>query len=422
MGPLMREMFSATGKEPSLDLNQIIQNGETLLVPLEQDSFFSSDQKTFVAAQMLHDLVETIIETPRELRKPFVIIIDEAAEMMAACGERLNRSLGLLRKYMGGGGVIIGGQDLSTFRITDKIDLTPKLLSQCGLLCCFNQRWPEDLNVLAPVLFAKNFKFDKLIQQTERHTGEHDWIPVEEHSKQWNKQKRVSHGLTLTETETITESETSTKARMHSEGNMDSIQGSMGNVHTNSRPLDNDTRKIQLSDAQSNTAGFGKGRTITDGDTESNATGKSRALGTATGKSYQEGDALGEGGGISYKQIPLPKPPVLEDVDTGMLKDSFNDQLERFKQWIACLTNRRMLVKIHEGEAFEVLTAEVPDAFSSMEAQVKCVEWVKDKLYRFHPYFFTPRMDEDDRERRLGIGEVDPIVNRIEKEENHYGN
>lgn len=114
LGPLTSQILSATGREPCVDLFQIIQRGECLLVPLQEDQFFSHDQKLSLGALIFHDLIETLIVTPRELMKPLVIVVDEAGELITILGERLNRAAGMIRKHKGT--LVIAGQNLGTFK------------------------------------------------------------------------------------------------------------------------------------------------------------------------------------------------------------------------------------------------------------------------------------------------------------------
>ena len=114
LGILTSQLVSATGKEPAVDLYQIIQKGHCLMLPLQEDPFFSHDQKLSLGALILHDLIETMIITPREKRRRFTILIDEAGELLQVAGDRLMRSAGMLRKHLGT--LIIAGQNLDTFR------------------------------------------------------------------------------------------------------------------------------------------------------------------------------------------------------------------------------------------------------------------------------------------------------------------
>lgn len=114
LGPLTTQILSATGKEPAVNIYDIVQQGHCLLVPLQEDPFFSHDQKLSLGALILHDIIETLILTPREKRKNFTIVIDEAGEFLSVAGDRLTRSAGMLRKHKGR--LVIAGQNLDTFR------------------------------------------------------------------------------------------------------------------------------------------------------------------------------------------------------------------------------------------------------------------------------------------------------------------
>jgi len=113
LGVLAAQLLTATGSEPTVDMYEIIQKGHCLLVPLQEDPFFSHDQKLSFAALILHDLIETLIVTPRAKRRPFTICVDEAGELLQVAGDRLMRSAGMLRKHLGT--LVIAGQNLDTF-------------------------------------------------------------------------------------------------------------------------------------------------------------------------------------------------------------------------------------------------------------------------------------------------------------------
>lgn len=399
--PLLRAVLSGNGSEPAVDLYSIIQNGHCLLVPVQEDQFFSHDQKVALSHVILHDVLETLILTPREKRRPFTIVIDEAGEFIT---DRLIRALGMIRKH--GGRFVIAGQDLSTFR-KGELDMAPKLLSQCGTVISFNQKWPEDTEILSRVLFSGNLDFTPLVQEVERHGG-YVWHQVTETSDQVSSQFSVAHGHTESRTDTVQETDTTTRSATATE--TDSAQRSL--VTAERHP-----ERLAGSSAV-------RPRSVTEG--RGHAAARGTALGTghavAHGTSRGSSDSVvttrggGESHGVSLKKVPLAAV-VREQQKTGSLETAIPDQWETFRALLSCAPPRHAFAKvIGRKEAVAFVTADVPDPFASREALAAAVEWVKRELHAVHEYFFAPDLSPDEEERRLRefLGEAaaadDPLV------------
>ena len=395
-GPIMKAILSGTGEEPSVDLFRIIQSGGCMLVPL-QDEFLSNDQKTCLAAMIFHDVIDTLIHTPRHLRKPCVIFLDEVAELILACGERLNRAMGMLRKYRGM--IVIGTQDLNSLT-RGELYLRPKILSQAGLKITFEQTWPDDAMIMAQVMYAGNRSWEQIVNELERWGGI-DWMNVPTTTRQWSTQKSRAVSDTASISETTSRSTSIQTGKTSGSGEGTSEQAAMGDVETLSRPRNGQSnRPEQESKAKSRTNAKGSSRTTTESTSQTNGVTDGTANMQGNSHSVQEGTTQGEGGSVADRPTMVPRPPIREKVETGMLKDP--NQLDKFVQKIMTLGRRQAIVRLpNERIAFEIFTADVPDAFASIEAQMKVVEWVKRELYAIHPYFFTPILDDSEREKRI---------------------
>lgn len=416
LGPLMSQTLSATGSEPALDLYKIVQRGDYLIVKVARTPFASQDQNRGLAGLVIHDLIETMQVTPRELRKSFSLIIDEAGQIATApdVGEALEVS----RKH--GLAWILAGINLQSFRRKD-FDMAPTLLSICNTVVCFRQKWPEDTEVLARVVFGGNIDFTPLRNDVERHDG-YDWIPVRETSDGENVVVNWSttdgEGNSLSETNTDSESKTNqtnwskgmssqagrTSTKTNGQAVGDALSGTIGQSPlivngqvkeilslASAQKGSSRTAQSSASDGETST----HGTTASEGGSAATTVGKSRGKmkGKTTTHSESDGGAVGETHNVSNKLIPLARI-VREVVKTGSLEMSVSDQFERFRQIIQVLPQRRAVVLSPESSrAFEVETPQVRDPFVSANAQAKAVAWMKRELMALHPYLFAPDFD-----------------------------
>ena len=137
---LLRECFGETAETAAVfDWATGIRKRRLMLFNLRETPYFSHQQGIVLARLLFSQAVETMMRLPREQRpEHFILILEESGE---ALFEPALRYLGAVRKY--GVRMVFCGQDLSTFR-KPTFDLVPKLLSQCGTVIAFNQRYPED--------------------------------------------------------------------------------------------------------------------------------------------------------------------------------------------------------------------------------------------------------------------------------------
>jgi hypothetical protein len=433
LGPLMKQTLSATGAEPALDLYHIVQRGDYLIVKVAETPFASHDQNVGLAGLVIHHLFETMLVTPRELRRSFSLLIDEAGEY--GTSPDIARALGVMRKY--GLSMVLAAQDLSSFRKKD-FDMTPKVLSQCGSVICFSQKWPEDTEIMARVLFGGgNIDFTALVQEVERHDG-YDWHSVSETSEGTGKQRNWSDstGTGTTESEGTTESasrsrqttktkgKTSSSSRNSSTTAGDSESSVRGGSSSQSPIiLQGDVKKMLALQGTTNSSSstqqsartsgdaYSDGTTETTGESDGTTTGTSRerSQGRSTQQSRTDGGGDSESRSVSQKLVPLARI-VREKQRTGSLERSVSDQLEEFRQTIQGLRRRQAVALTPQSpRAIVIETAEVKDPFVSAGAQAKAVDWVKRELLGVHPYLFVPALDAEEEERRLRAftGEVE---------------
>ncbi len=424
LGPLMAQTLGGTGREPALDLYRIVQRGDYLIVKVARTPFASQDQNRGLAGLVIHDLVETVQVTPRELRRPFSLIIDEAGQMATA--PDVADAMEVSRKY--GLAWVLAGINLQSFR-RKEFDMVPALVALCNTVVCFRQKWPEDTEVLARVLFGGNVDFTPLENVVERHGG-YEWHAVTETSdgasagRTWSDTHGEGTARGVSETDTTTRTEQtnwsegtssqvgggSTRTTGDGVGETDSGTRSQSPLIVDGQvkemlPLSSEqrgrsrTRQSSASQAETFSRGESASRGGSEGDSKGKAIGKTKTD-TKT-DSTSEGGSAGESHTVSHKKVPLAKV-VRETVKTGALETSVSDQMEEFRQTIQGLQRRQAVVLTpDDAKAFPIESAEVNDPFVSAAAQAKAVEWLRRELMAVHPYLFVPDMDPAEQRRRL---------------------
>jgi hypothetical protein len=435
LGPLMRQMLSGTGAEPTLSVQKIVERGDYLIVSVKKTPFTSYDQNVGLAGMVIHDWVEALLNCDREKRRGSTLIIDEAHEFMAPDLPRAQR---IIRKY--GGGLVLCTQDLVSLRKKD-LDLAPAVLGLANTIACFRLTWPDDVETMARILFSKNLDFTPLEHDVYQHRGEYDWITIYEKSVQLNQQRQWSHGDTVGRTLSETDQESEQESEQENWSDATSEQHGTANADTEGwadqhssaqgqhdspvlvdgelkRTLQVGTRQDSASHTRNGgrtrTATTTEGKTRTKGGSKTKGKGKSHATQAGQQQSHSDTEAVALGQGLSVAEKHMPMPRIVHDKQkTGALERSLPDQLAQFGQEIATLPRQQAVVRVREGEAVRIEVAEVRDPFASPTAQMKAVDWMKRRLYEAHDYYFTPSADPEDEERRIAdfVDEADePVV------------
>src|SRR5262249_8418212 len=132
--PLLQAVFSQPGGSHTLDVGDLIQKRQMLLVNLRETPFFTHDQKQALGGLFIQEIIAAMQITPREMRVPHPLVIEECGELM---GEELFRAAGACRKF--GTRLVLCGQDLSTLA-TREHEMAAKFISQLDNLICFNSK------------------------------------------------------------------------------------------------------------------------------------------------------------------------------------------------------------------------------------------------------------------------------------------
>ena len=377
-GPLFKEMISADGRQSVVDLFQIIQRGDFLLVKTMKTPFASNDQNLALASLFFHDVAEVMLVSPREMRKEFTLVVDEAHKLVRPGIGDLARTA---RKY--GLSLVLATTDLASLKRAD-FDLASELLNVVNTVVAYRMTWPEDLKKIAEFLYAQNIDFTELLHEVERRAGQ-EWLQVDEWSETASRQ--TSKGTSNAATST-----TGT-----------SLQEANGRGQKTTRSTSSDAQGIPVGTMQG--SGSSSSHVATHGQQESES--------VQSGVTETEGESYGVT--INHKLVHIEKI-VREIQKTGMLEQAVTDQLARFAQELSSHAQRHATARVRERKAVHFETSEVKDPFRSPEAQARAVEWIKRELYRVHDYYFTPSLDPQEQSRRIdefvGVGNGGRLENQ----------
>jgi hypothetical protein len=373
LSPLMKAIFA--DHVETIDFYSIIQNSGVLLVNLRETDYFSADQASAIGGLFIHELLTTAQNTPRELRRNFYTIIDEAGDFI---GADIQRALGIMRKFEMP--LCLAAQDLSSF-VKGDLDLRPKVLSQCGSLVSFRQTWPDDLDILARVMGTGNLDFSELLLETDRDDG-YDFLPMKEFSQSFSWQDSWNQSLGQSFTHTTGTQSTRTVSQQDAFSEAHNKQSNRGTTDQFGKELFPQSYSLSQSKADGTTSG----RVSTSGDSSSDGESKSNSVGMTKGK----GTGGSDGGGVtvSHKNMPLSRKRV-ELQRTGKLLHSVSDQFEKMKQDLHGLGQGEAVAKLRGiPKAFAFQTHFVNEKWSS-EDKFAAIERMKKHLVETRGYF-TP--------------------------------
>ena len=421
LGPCLTSMLSFDG--PSIVIPKIIQRGQILLVKVQQSPFVSHEQNVSLAKMIVHDVIEAALNMPREMRRNFTLVIDEAHEV---CDPSVPRAMRILRKY--GTGLILSTPDLRSLRSADE-DLAAEILGVARSLICFGASWPEDVELLARILGTGHLCFEELMIEVERHAG-YEWKKIIEISQSLNAQSNWSeqHSEAQGNSESLTRTESHSQQRNWSQSSTqgNTIGNSASESNSSSQSNGQSTREspilsgkrvyqmLPLSTSQTNRSGS---RSISSSQNQSSSQSKSQQQGGGEGvskglsigevRSENQSDSSGQGGSLgtgmtlSHRQVPLAQV-TLQQQHTGKLKRSVSDQLEELRQKIMTPKQRQAWVKLPDlDRSILIEVGEVNDPFRSSTVHANAVEWIKDELAKIHEYCFVPNLNPAEQERRL---------------------
>lgn len=379
LGPCMKQMLSATGNEPCFDWKTAVQQGGYVIIDAHQE-FAGPGENVALASLMALDLGEMMLTTPKHKRKPFTLIVDEAAQFLGPLGREFGRWLRIMRKY--GMPCILAFQDVASMKLDD-LDLAPVILGQCGTLICFRSRWNDDNEILARLLLTGNFKFVPLVHDVYEARGEYDWIRVQEttRSESHSANRSSSRGITQTRADSFTETKSDSQQRTGSRGEGD------GRVY--------DAHGKLISVSRSGNHG--------DGRNDGHSIAKANGIAVSDGRTESETSGSTDGWSQSVGEKLVPLPVIVHDIQkTGQLEESIADQNERHRQFLHGLEDRHAVV-LAPGMtmAIEIVTLDVPEPFQSASMQANAVKWIENEICKTHAFYFVPSFDPAEQDQRV---------------------
>ncbi len=422
---LLREAFGETAETaPVLNWAEIISKRHVVLANLRETPYFSHQQAVVTARLLCSQVIETLMRLPRDRRPEHVLlIVEECGEVIS---EPFLRYLGAVRKY--GCRMIFLGQDLSTFR-KPNLDLGPKLLSQCGTIIAFNQRYPDDAKIFGSLLFQSALDFSPLVQEQEVE-GDIEWLQVEDESSSVQESTSSEKSRSTGHTETNGGSEGTADATQDGWNSGTTKQDAVadgtanGTTHADSSSTSINQSPIledhKLKDvchlfnrADSKNDGFSSQNSMTTTKTtgEQSGTSGSKTQTNQRGTNWSEADQVTDGNSegaskgtskgktIRWVQIPHKKR---ESVETGQLRAGpTGEQLEKFKAILMELRPQHAIVKLQGRRPLFIRSVDVPDAYATMAVQAKALRWLKRELLVRRPYAFVPNLDPKRENERI---------------------
>lgn len=417
LGPVVKGIFAETLN--TINFYDIMQRGEILLVNLRETDYFSADQASAIGGLFIHEILSTAARTPRERRREFSLIIDEAGEFI---GEDLMRALRAVRKYKLS--IILAGQNLDTFK-KGETDLSPTVLSQCGSVVCFQQTYKKDLEILADRLGRGNLDFQKLYQVMDRPDG-YDVMDIESYTDSFTWQDGWTAGGSEKSEESITRTRNAQRTIQNTWSYMEGLQDNRtenwshadGDNHAQSRkmfpmhPQNPITHVDSRSQQESFGAAYGHGtsKQDTSGGGVAEAMGSSESEGFSSGHSKNYGISGSKGGSRGLTRGKQYLARTREEVyETGQLLNSVADQFERMMRDIFSLDQAEAVVKLKSSkQAIVVKVADVNEVWHP-ENKFRQIEKLKKELVAIRPYLVAPSMGNEAESERLdgyvGTGE-----------------
>jgi hypothetical protein len=164
LSPAVKSLFAGEARM-TLNFRSIIEKQAVILVNLRRTRSFTLDQGNAIGGLVINEILEAAQIASRTARQPFYLFIDEASRFV---GQDLIDALAQFRKMKLS--LCLAVQDLSSLQLRD-IDMTSKVLSQCGIHITFQQKNPEDLEILGQLFGYPLLDFTPHTQEVDRFDG-----------------------------------------------------------------------------------------------------------------------------------------------------------------------------------------------------------------------------------------------------------
>ncbi len=164
LSPAVKSLFAGEARK-TLDFRSIIEKQGVIFLNLRRTRSFTLDQGNAIGGLFINEILEAAQIAARTARQPFYLFIDEASRFV---GQDLIEALAQFRKMKLS--LCLAVQDLSSLQFRD-IDMTSKVLSQCGIHITFQQKNPEDLETLGQLFGYPLLDFTPHTQEVDRFDG-----------------------------------------------------------------------------------------------------------------------------------------------------------------------------------------------------------------------------------------------------------
>ncbi len=413
---LLRDVFGMTSETANVfDFESVVRKGHSVVANLRETKYLSHLQGVTLARMLVIQFVETIMQLDRDQRpQQFLIFIEEAGEVIT---EVFMRYLGAVRKY--GISLIFLGQDGSTFQRGD-YTLLPKLISQCGILVTFNQRFPADSELFAQAMFQKSLDLTPLVHEVERH-ADPEFVQMEDESVTETTSETQSTAKGTASGKTRSRQSSKTKSRQQgwtenegfTQADSQTLSSGATQATGQSTPLDPDAASDGLKGSKSLTQSeqnqFATGSSSAHSLTKGRSGGQGEAISDAEGEAESEQQSLqnllghtkGTSSGRSKKWVQIARVKR-ETQETGQLKKgTISEQIKKFQAVLMELPQRHAFVKIVGHEAISIQTLSVPDPFKSPLGLTHAIKKLKQQLFEIHPYLYVPDLSDGAEQQRI---------------------
>jgi DNA helicase HerA-like ATPase len=356
LSPAVKSVFG--GHTETIDFRKVIEERGILLVNLRRTRTFTQDQGNAIGGLIINEILEAAETANRTNRIPFYLIIDEASRFV---GQDLIDAFGQFRKW--NLSITLAVQDLSSLKNRD-IDMAPKVLSQCGVHICFQQKNPEDLDTLSQLLGYPAIDFTPLVHEVDRHDG-YDWVDTESTTSGTNRGRGSSDS--------------------HGEAQ---VRGT-GSSNNSSDQWHDGERTGRRSTGQS------------ESKNESRSDTSSRS----------ESSFEGESESVTYGMTPLARYRT-ELRDEGRLRKGVDDQFHEIKHLLRTLGQGQAMGAVDGNAPFVMNVHHVETPFKTLDPQKRqaLIDGYKAFLSKHHPYCFPvdQELSEEQRISKLVVASASP--------------
>lgn len=397
LSPVVKGIFC--DQVESIDFRSIIQNGEILLVNLRQTNYFSADQSQAIGGLFIHELLSAALNEPRETRKRHYLIVDEAGEFI---GEDIGRALAIMRKFLMP--IILAIQNLSTL-VKGETDLRPRVLSQCDTIITFQQRLPEDTEILTRVIGTGNLDFRKHYQVMDRPDG-HEFMTMREYARNFTWSNSWNNGFSVSRSQGRSLQVSHSEAQGNAVANGDQWSSDQATTKSSGETENIDRNALRGGGSLQKTAGLserkGQGGSLVRTENNTSTDGTARGLSQEEGEAENWGNGGSEGGGVSESQKTAILPRTREERhETPSLMNQVSDQLELMRQQMHGFgPGEAVALVADQTVALAFQTAFVDEKWVGADKFAE-IEEAKKMMPLLHPYFAAPQIGQAAQDERL---------------------